>query len=284
MKQIDTRVEQRIKRTATVNKFFADIRNHHHYSPQEQVEMCLRAQKGSQKDREELVVSNLSFIFSVCARYAEGDEVLALIGYAVEGMYKAIDMFNETYGITFLSYAIFWMQQCIMRYFDSTKPFIRNKKYLKYSTKIIRVTEQLTAQLERQPTRQEIIDELNKQESTNFQEEDVANVNYSYLDDIITDDITYESSEEFNAATATTNGVETVIKDDFNANLVAQMLNQLPERERTILEMSFGINYDKEYSDEEIAPLFDISAERVRQIRKQTCTKLKIRNLSLVTA
>lgn len=282
MKHIDTRLEQRIKRTESVNKFFGYMRNYSHYSPQEQVDMCIRAQQGSQKDREELVTSNLSFIFSVCARYAEGDEILSLISYAVEGMYKAIDKFNSTYGITFLSYAVYWIQRYIMDYYFGTQPFIRNKKYLKYSTKIIRVTEELTKKLERQPTADEISEELFKVDGINFDKEDIINVNYSYLDDILTDDVTVESGETFSNLTAQENGVEDVIKEDYYKDAVAALLQQLPERDRIILQMSYGIGYKREYSDSEIAPHFDLTAERVRQIRKTSLTKLRVRNLKKV--
>ena len=275
MKTINCNTATRIERTREVTMFLNTARRYEMRSSAEQKELCRKAKNGDAKAREELVNCNLLFIYSVCTKYANGNDTLDLVGCATIGLLNAIDLYDESRGTTFLSYAVRAMQDEIYQELHLGKPMIVNKAEYKIGEKVRRIKERFFQVCERYPTDGEIVAELAEQ-GIDANEYQVASMSFDSFSDIIgDDDATREECGEIAVATATDNEYNSIAEQEDKKAKISRLLDCLNPIERAVIEMSFGIGYDYEREIEGIASELYYSEENVRQIKIRALEKMR---------
>jgi RNA polymerase primary sigma factor len=228
---------------------------------------------------KELVEANLRFVVSVAKKYqGNGLSLADIINEGNMGLIKAAKRFDHTRGFKFISYAVWWIRQSILQALAEQSRLIRLPlNRVGTITKITRAAEKLEAEVERQPKGDEIGAQLEmsgdevlmamqysrRHSSLNSPFQEGEN---SSLLDIIEDS---EAEEP-----------EMKIMLESMTEEVNGALETLSERERVVLEMYFGINRDSAMTLNEIGEEFDLTRERVRQIKEKAIQRLRHRSRS----
>ena len=186
MRIIKTSDASRIERTAEITMFLNDARRYEMRSASEQIELCRRAKAGDEKARAELVHCNLLFMFSVCAKYANGNDILDLIGAATIGLLNSIQLFDEQPGVNFWSYAVRGMQDEIMQTVSADK-LVVNKSEIRVSAKVAKLRERFYQSAERYPSEDELM-ALLESEGIDANEYHVKQMSFSSFSDVMGDD------------------------------------------------------------------------------------------------
>lgn len=275
-------------RTQSEERFLAEARKYPVLTAEEELELVFRIQKGDESAKSELVNSNLRFIYSLASKFARGDEVLDLCSLATIGMMTAMDSYDATRGVRFLSYAVHYMRMEISAYYAADAQLVRNKTHHNVGTRAAAVNEKFFAENGRMPSEDELVEILNDEYDMEIKDRiSVIRHSYSSLDSRIDEDgATAQEVGEIAIATASRNEAEVEADKEDAAHKVNVLLASLPLRYRTILEMSFGLGeYEGiEHEDDMIADRLGITRERVRQIRLKSLELLKGRAAMLGVA
>ena len=275
MKTIVTSVSNNISRTQEVTMFLNDARKYPTRSAKEQAELAVKAQNGNLNARRELIQCNLMFIFSVCSKYANGNDILDLISVATIGMDNSIDLFDAEKGVTFLSYAVKGMQDEIMQYLNKDNSLIVNKAASKLYTKVAKVRERFFQENERYPMASEIVSELAMQ-GIDANEYQVASLSFDSFSDVIGDeDATREECGEIAVATSSICEYEKDVENESLHNNMEKCLSCLSNTERKVIEMSFGLKAEFEMCDDDIAAYFGMTQQRISQIKRDALAKMQ---------
>jgi RNA polymerase sigma factor (sigma-70 family) len=234
----------------------------------------MKAKTGDKKAQDELINSNLLFIFSVCQKYAKGNDVLDLIGVATIGVINAIRCYDINQGVSFLSYAVRAMQDEILQVINNNT-LIVNKAEYKLRPKMLKLRDAFFQSAERYPTEGEMV-ALLEAEGMDSNEYQVMPMSFTSFSDVVgDDDATIEECGQIAVATATTNDGETTIQSSDNKIQIERLLDKLPPIERRIIEGLFGINGPEEPIDE-IAEKLGFTTERVRQLKANAIAKMHV--------
>tara|TARA_R110002074_G_scaffold161480_11_gene319571 strand:+ start:47095 stop:47955 length:861 start_codon:yes stop_codon:yes gene_type:complete len=260
--------------TKSLEKYFQEISKIDLITADEEVELTRKIREGDQIALNKLVNANLRFVVSTAKQYqGSGIRLSDLINEGNIGLVKAAKRFDETRGFKFISYAVWWIRQSILSAISEQSRMVRlplNK--IGEISKIKKVYSTLEQSYQRPPSTVEIARELDMSGSqvklamTNsgkhlsmdapFKEGEGSN-----LYDVIT-------SKDLNRPDA--NMMMDSLKTDIN-----QALNTLPNRESEIIKLYYGIGERHPKSLSEIGELFDITRERVRQIREKAVKLLR---------
>lgn len=260
----------------TINRYFNEINKYPLISAEEEVELSVRIRNGDDEAMNKLVQANLRFVISVAKQYQnQGLSFSDLINEGNVGLIKAAQKFDETRGFKFISYAVWWIRQSIIQAISEQTRVVRlplNK--LSSINKIKKAIPYLEQEFQREPTDAEIAGFLDlpneevkiankiKKRQVSFDKPlalDGDN-DFNLYDVVQTDDMPTPDSE--------------LMQDSVKIN-VKRAMNKLSSREENILKMSFGLYNTPVYSLHDIARKFDMSAERVRQIKRLGLIKLK---------
>lgn len=244
-----------------------------------------KAKEGDKNAIENIVNCNQRFVFSLAKRFSKGNDdlLLDLINEANIGLIKSIDYFDEKEEKTFLTYSVYWMQKQIFLYLTFIDPMIKvsNKTKTSRVTNIINKFYMLNG---RNPTSEEIITELKDKYNINIiDESDILPFSTTSIDNpSITenyDDFSsyYSENETLNSDLdiISRNDCEIETEKDYSKALIKNSIMALSDRERSVIELLYGINDYKEYKIQEIATKLGITNEAVRQINKRALDKLK---------
>ena len=199
--------------------------------------MLKRCKKGNLKAKNEILEANLRFVFDIAKHYTgRGVPISELISDGNMGLLKAIDKFDESKDVKFISYAVWWIRQAML-------------------------------------------ESIKRRNAINFVEIEPNTDNDSSMDKkLIEDD---EDDTYFNNDFSNENDEkEREIKIE-QKNIVIKLLNVLDERERDVIESYYGINDKKELTLTDIGKKYNLSSERVRQIKKKGLMKLRTKMLLL---
>ncbi len=265
--------------SGSISMYLAEIGRYNPLPPDREVELAIRIQKGDERAMKELVEANLRFVVSVAKKYqGNGLSLADIINEGNMGLIKAAKRFDHTRGFKFISYAVWWIRQSILQALAEQSRLIRLPlNRVGTITKITRAAEKLEAEVERQPKGDEIGAQLEmsgdevlmamqysrRHSSLNSPFQEGEN---SSLLDIIEDS---EAEEP-----------EAKIMMESMSEEVNGALDTLSERERIVLEMYFGINRDSAMTLNEIGEEFDLTRERVRQIKEKAIQRLRHRSRS----
>ena len=265
--------------SGSISMYLAEIGKFNPLPPQREVELAIRIQDNDERAMKELVEANLRFVVSVAKKYqGNGLSIADIINEGNMGLIKAAKRFDHTRGFKFISYAVWWIRQSILQALAEQSRLIRLPlNRVGTITKITRAAEKLESEVERQPKGDEIGAQLEmsgdevlmamqysrRHSSLNSPFQEGEN---SSLLDIIQDS---EAEEP-----------EAKIMMESMSEEVNGALETLSERERVVLEMYFGINRDSAMTLNEIGEEFDLTRERVRQIKEKAIQRLRHRSRS----
>lgn len=269
---------------ASLDKYLQDISKLPMVSAEEETILAVRIRTGDANALETLVSANLRFVVSVAKQFQnQGISLPDLINEGNVGLIKAASRFDETRGFKFISYAVWWIRQSIMQAISEQSRVIRlplNK--IGVLNKIRKAQNSLEQQLERTPSNSEIALLLDMNE----QEIDITRSSAAWHTSIDTQlngqdnvtmlDVIFNPEDE-----KPDNGL---MRDSLNIE-IQRVLATLTEKERSVLMQFYGIAGCKAISLEEIGIKYDLTRERVRQIKEKAIRKLKnsSKNKHLVT-
>ena len=244
--------------------------------PLEERELARRARAGDKEAAERLVTANLRFVISFVRKYqGRGLELSELVCLGNEGLLKAVKRFDPDRGLKFISYAVWWIRQTVLKALtEQTRsvrlPLNQNSNL----AKLARTNTQLTQSLGRTPTDAEIASEMEKPVGTIRALRRVAASELS-LDAPIgqRDRDSASFGERFSGAEASDieENVDAIACRDFLKTMFEQYLT---ERERKILYLYYGLDGGEERTLEVIGSLLGVTRERIRQIRNRAFEKL----------
>jgi len=258
----------------SITKYFKEIRTSEILTPEKEIELAIRIQNGDEKAIDELVMANLKFVISIAKEYqGQGLTLADLISEGNYGLIKAAMRFDHTRGFRFISYAVYWIKQSIMQSLNDHSRSIRlpanviNKLY-----KIRKQIERFETENGRTPIDgDEVLTRNGEQESfeevTNIPSCGSLNQKINEDGDELLEVIPDETQEDISIFDTDNDRVK---------NELYKTLDILDERERSIIECYFGLNTDCEpMTLEAIGDRYDLTKERIRQIKEKAIRKLR---------
>jgi RNA polymerase primary sigma factor len=259
----------------SIRNYFKDLRKLDVIPSEEQTELAIKAKNGDQRAMNRLVESNLRFVLSIAKDYSwSGIPLEELSSEGNIGLIKAVAKFDETRGIKFISYAVWWVRQSIMQSVYENGNTVRlpiNK--INNIGKINKASDKLYQSLDREPTIEEIvgITELTEKE-VKISVNDI--MGYVSIDDKIRQDSDSEVGDFIPGETM--DDIDKKINISSLKQEINSVFEDLSEREIRILNMHFGLNGYHEMSLKEIGEELSLTNERVRQIKEFSLKKLRM--------
>ena len=266
------------RQDASLNSYFKDVSRQPMISQEEEIELTKKIKEGNEAAVKKLVEANLRFVISVAKQYQnKGLALVDLIQEGNIGLIEAARKFDETRGFRFISYAVWWIRQAIIKALSDQCRTIRiPANQVVCMNKINKVIEQFEQQHGRKPSIGELeeltdidhdticltMSAMNRSVSL---ESPIKDEDASCLLDIIPNDGAVSTDAE-------------VAKNDLSKE-IERILSKLSYRDRDILRMSFGIGMNP-MTNEEIARRFGIGSERVRQIQHSAINYLRVKYIN----
>ena len=260
----------------SLDRYLSDIAKEGMITVDEEIELTRRIKKGDKRALDKLTRANLRFVVSVAKQYQnQGLSLPDLISEGNLGLIRAAERFDETRGFKFISYAVWWVRQNILSALSDHGRLVRlPQNKIGALIKIKKVYSKLEQELERPPTEVEIANELDMT---------VADVKlvlenshrHSSLDmPVSQDDSSASKMGDFIPNTTTPETDQQLLDESLKKDIEA-CFKMLTPRETATLILSFGLRGDHPKSNTEIGEMFDLSSERVRQVRERALKRLK---------
>ncbi len=262
------------RETASLDKYLQDIGKEELITAEEEVELAKRIKSGDQVALEKLTKANLRFVVSVAKQYQnQGLSLPDLINEGNLGLIKAAKRFDETRGFKFISYAVWWIRQSILQALAEQSRLVRLPlNQVGSLNKIKKATSRLEQKFERPPMVDEIAELMELPEykvdkamkiTTRYvsmdaplsQEEDTK-----FLDVFVSDDVPRTDKD--------------LMRESLNKE-IQRSLATLTDKERDVINLYYGIGMPHGLTLEEIGAKFDLTRERVRQIKEKAIRRLK---------
>ncbi|MCS7027988.1 MAG: sigma-70 family RNA polymerase sigma factor [Bacteroidia bacterium] len=267
-KQITNRESQ------SLDKYLQEIGKVDLLTPDEEVELAQRIREGDQAALEKLTKANLRFVVSVAKQYQnQGLSLGDLINEGNLGLIKAAKRFDETRGFKFISYAVWWIRQSILQALAEQSRIVRLPlNRVGALNKIGKAFSQLEQEFEREPSPHELAEVL---DLTAEEVADTLKISGRH----ISMDAPFVQGEE-NRLLDVLENEETprpdhvLIAESLRAE-VERALEMLTEREAEVIRLYFGIGIEHSLTLEEIGERFNLTRERVRQIKEKAIRRLK---------
>ncbi len=266
------------RESQSLEKYLQEIGKVELISPEEEVRLATQIKQGCQKSLDRLTKANLRFVVSVAKQYQnQGLSLPDLINEGNLGLIKAAQRFDETRGFKFISYAVWWIRQSILQALAEQSRIVRlplNKVGL--TNRIQKAFSTLEQQFEREPSAEELAEML----QMDLEEVSATlgiNARHVSMDTPLSegeDNTLLDVLENPNAE-------KTDAELDHNQSLKTEIdrsLKTLTERQKEVICFFFGIGVDHPMSLEDIGEKFNLTRERVRQIKDKAITKLKTSN------
>lgn len=268
------------RESQSLEKYLQEIGKVELISPEEEVKLAGRIKQGDQAALDKLTKANLRFVVSVAKQYQnQGLSLPDLINEGNLGLIKAAQRFDETRGFKFISYAVWWIRQSILQALAEQSRIVRlplNKVGL--TNKIQKAFSQLEQEFEREPSPEELADLLELETEEVSATLGIAARHVS-MDTPLSegeDNTLVDVLENPNAERAETN----IEHKESLKQEIERSMRMLTERQKEVICYFFGIGVDHPMSLEDIGEKFNLTRERVRQIKDKAITKLRTNSRS----
>jgi RNA polymerase primary sigma factor len=252
--------------------FLQEVRRHPLLTREEEVELAERIERGDLQAKERLVNSNLRLVISNARKYQGHDlPLLDLIQEGILGLIRAAEKFDHRKGFKFSTYATFWIRQAIQRGLDNRARTIRIPVNIgQRERKIGRARTELAARIGRDPTDEEIAQAAGLELREVLEARDAARVVTSL------DRPVGEGEETAFGALLPSGerGPEEEVEITLRADALRQALERLPEREREVVKLRYGINGEEPTPLTEAGRRLGISPDAVRALERQALSEL----------
>ena len=263
-----------IQDSESLDLYLRDIASSEPLAGKEEIELAKKIRKGCQRSRDKLVSANLRFVVSVAREYQNHGVPLAdLISSGNMGLMTAAERFDGTRGFKFISYAVWWIRQAIHQSLAQDSRVVRlpiNRIDLLHN--ISKVSRDLRQSSEREPEPEVIAKELGVSvemiQDTLMRARDVWSLDASFREDddhsllhVLPDQTQKAPDEE--------------VVEDSVRNQVEEVLESLDDREAEVLRLYFGLGDEEPLTLEEIGVRFNLTRERVRQIKEKALRRLR---------
>ena len=268
------------RESQSLEKYLQEIGKVELISPEEEVRLARRIKQGDQSALDKLTKANLRFVVSVAKQYQnQGLSLPDLINEGNLGLIKAAQRFDETRGFKFISYAVWWIRQSILQALAEQSRIVRlplNKVGL--TNKIQKAFSQLEQEYEREPSPEELAELLELETEEVSATLGIAARHVS-MDTPLSegeDNTLVDVLENPNAERAETN-----IEHNESLKMeIERSMKMLTERQKEVICYFFGLGVDHPMSLEDIGEKFNLTRERVRQIKDKAITKLRTNSRS----
>ena len=272
--KIDLSVPEGVSIEDPVRMYLKEIGKVPLLSAEEEIELAKRMEQGDENAKKRLAEANLRLVVSIAKRYVgRGMLFLDLIQEGNLGLIKAVEKFDYRKGYKFSTYATWWIRQAITRAIADQARTIRIPVHMVETiNKLIRVSRQLLQELGREPTPEEIAEEMDmpvdrvreilkiSQEPVSL-ETPIGEEEDSHLGDFIQDD---------NVPVPADAAAFTLLKEQ-----LVEVLGTLTDREQKVLRLRFGLDDGRARTLEEVGKEFNVTRERIRQIEAKALRKLR---------
>ena len=276
----ETEAERRPVTGDSLNAYIREISRFKPLSAEEEKELGRRIQRGDHKALQRLVEANLRFVVSYAKRYRGlGLSFLDLIHEGTLGLIEAAKRFDPERNVKFISYAVWWVRQAIFHALsEHTRVFRLPQKLSGQISKVGNARQQLTSELNRSPTNEEVAEKT----SLSLQEVEellkVAGDDLS-LSSTVGEDGTLELGDTLEQETIPSVELE-LMKSSFEEQIRRAMLEELDEKEQGVIKMRFGLDGEEPRTLQEIGEELGLSRERIRQIESKAKEKLRRSHLA----
>jgi RNA polymerase primary sigma factor len=261
------------RETASLEQYLSDIAKIPMVTAQEEVILAQKIRDGDQAALERLTTANLRFVVSVAKQYQSSGLTLGdLINEGNLGLVKAAKRFDETKGFKFISYAVWWIRQSIMAAIGEQSRMVRLPlNQVGDLSKIAKAASKLEQVYERQPTPEELAEDLGTtvEKVTNSLANSGKHLSY---------DTPFSSDEDntlLDVLQSKEPGTDKGMMTESLCIEVAGSMRVLADKEREVLELFFGLGNHHAHSLEEIGDKYNLTRERVRQIKDKALARLR---------
>lgn len=261
-----------------VNAYLKDINRYKVLSASEEAELVKKMREGDESAREKLATANLRFVYAVAKRYANNDNLLDLVQEGNTGLLTALNAFDPEKGTRFLSCAVWYITRSILAHLNGENALIRKTNNTKTVYKIPKIKEKFYAENNRYPDVDELAAILEADYGLKIKDKtDLLDISTTSISTCFDDEDAraFENTPYFTEKTAVDNDYLPEMDKEFNSVVSGALMSSLTEREQVIVRMAFGIGYNKEYTNAEIAEEIGMSSERVRQLKNGAIEKMK---------
>jgi RNA polymerase primary sigma factor len=270
------------RQSVSLDRYLQEIGRVELITAEEEVALAIRIREGDPVALEKLTKANLRFVVSVAKQYQnQGLGLSDLINEGNLGLIKAAQKFDETRGFKFISYAVWWIRQSIMQAIAEQSRIVRlplNK--IGNINKVRKVFNELEQKYEREPLPHEIA------ECVDISDNDISvsiknNRRHVSMDAPLGNED--DSSSMYDLLhNSSAPDPDKVLLNESLCNEVQQSLTMLPVREAEVLRLFFGLNDTTPHSLEEIGIKYQLTRERVRQIKEKAVRRLKVHSRTKV--
>ncbi|MFC1511696.1 RNA polymerase sigma factor RpoD/SigA [Candidatus Latescibacterota bacterium] len=263
----------------TLDRYFHEIGNEVLVTKEQEIELAREIRNGSPKALDALIKSNLRFVVSVAKGYQnQGLPLCDLINEGNLGLIKAAKRFDETKGFKFISYAVWWIRQAMLSALAEQSRIVRlplNRVGIIH--KIGKASKSLEQEFGREPTANEIADELGMSphkviDNLNISSRHLSlDAPFNYGEDNKLLDILEDKDQPSSDEKTMENSLKVEIE---------KALSTLSVREAEVISLYFGINRENPLTLEDIGKIFNLTRERVRQIKEKALTRLRHKSRS----
>jgi RNA polymerase primary sigma factor len=267
------------RESISLDRYLQEIGKEKLITPEDEVRLAKEIQKGSRKALEDLTKANLRFVVSVAKQYQnQGLSLGDLINEGNLGLIKAAKRFDETRGFKFISYAVWWIRQSILQALAEQSRIVRLPlNRVGALNKIGKELSKLEQEYERIPSAAELADSL---DMTVSEVADTLKISGRHL----SMDAPFAQGEDNRLLDVLENEeIPDPDKDLMGESLkveIERALSKLTTREGEVIRLYFGIGREHSLTLEEIGERFDLTRERVRQIKEKALRKLRHHNKS----
>lgn len=261
------------RESASLDKYLQEIGHEELLTTDQEVELAQRIRKGDKRALERLTKANLRFVVSVAKQYQnQGLSLPDLINEGNVGLIKAAEKFDETRGFKFISYAVWWIRQSILQAIAEQSRLVRLPlNQVGSVNKIARELSKFEQEHERKPSVDEIAERVDLPEDK-IADAMKANSRHVSMDAPIADG---EDSSMIDFLAGDSSNTDRELAIESLKAEVSRILKLLTDKEQKVLRAFFGIDGSPEMTLDEIGEKYNLTRERVRQIKEKALRRLR---------